>query len=127
MRGGKYSLFEAGTRVPFVTYWKGKISPARSDALVSQVDIMSSLAALVESTVTGQDSENLLDVFLGSTKDGRSELILEATTRTAYRKDNWVLIPPYKGPAINKNVNIELGNDTEFQLYDLEADINQQK
>ena len=24
LRGGKYSLFEAGTRVPFITYWKGK-------------------------------------------------------------------------------------------------------
>ena len=27
LRGGKYSLFEAGTRVPFITYWKGKIKP----------------------------------------------------------------------------------------------------
>ena len=25
LRGGKYSLFEAGTRVPFMMYWKGKI------------------------------------------------------------------------------------------------------
>ena len=27
LRGGKYSLFEAGTRVPFITYWKGKTKP----------------------------------------------------------------------------------------------------
>src|SRR5690606_27887013 len=27
LRGGKYSLYEAGTRVPFVTYWKGTIEP----------------------------------------------------------------------------------------------------
>ena len=27
LRGGKYSIFEAGTRVPFITYWKGKIKP----------------------------------------------------------------------------------------------------
>ena len=26
LRGGKYSLFEAGTRVPFITYWKGKLN-----------------------------------------------------------------------------------------------------
>ena len=27
LRGGKYSLFEAGTKVPFISYWKGKINP----------------------------------------------------------------------------------------------------
>jgi hypothetical protein len=35
LRGGKYSLYEAGTRLPFITYWKGKIQPATSDALIS--------------------------------------------------------------------------------------------
>jgi arylsulfatase A-like enzyme len=39
LRGGKYSLFEAGTRVPFITYWKGTIEPASSGALISQIDI----------------------------------------------------------------------------------------
>ncbi len=37
------------------------------------------------------------------------------------------MIPPYEGPAINKQVNIELGNDEEFQLYDLSQDRGQQK
>ena len=27
LRGGKYSLLEAGTRVPFFVYWKDKIKP----------------------------------------------------------------------------------------------------
>lgn len=36
------------------------------------------------------------------------------------------MIPPYRGPAKNKNVQIELGNDTDFQLYHLAQDINQQ-
>ena len=33
LRGGKYSLYEAGTRVPFFVYWKGQIKPAVSDAM----------------------------------------------------------------------------------------------
>ena len=126
LRGGKYSLFEAGTRVPFITYWKGKIQPTVSDAIVSQIDILSSISALVNSGIKGKDSENLLPVLLGTTKKGRESLILEATTRTAFRKGAWVLIPPYKGPAINEEVNIELGNAEEFQLYNLKEDINQQ-
>ncbi len=127
LRGGKYSLFEAGTRVPFITYWKGKISPGTSNAIVSQVDILASLATLVANPARGMDSRNLMDVFLGKSNNGRTELILEATTRTALRKGDWVLIPPYDGPAINKNVNIELGNAEDFQLYNLSEDIEQQQ
>ncbi len=126
LRGGKYSLFEAGTRVPFITYWKGNIEPGVSDAVVSQVDLLSSLAQLVGSEARGTDSEELLEVFMGKDNQGREELILEATGRTALRKGNWILIPPYNGVAINKNVNIELGNAKEYQLYNLSEDLGEQ-
>jgi len=126
LRGGKYSLFEAGTRVPFITYWKGHIEPGVSDALVSQLDLLSSLADLVGSDKKGEDSEDLLDVFLGKSKQGRDQIVLEATSRTAFRQGDWAMIPPYEGPAVNKSVNIELGNDMKYQLYNLKDDIGQQ-
>ncbi len=126
-RGGKYSLFEAGTRVPFITYWKGKISPGISDALVCQLDLLTSLADLVGSKKRGTDSEDLLNVFLGKSNDGRKQLVMEATSRTALRKGNWIMIPPYEGPAVNTQVNIELGNSSEFQLYNLDQDWGQQE
>ncbi|MCE6991176.1 arylsulfatase [Dyadobacter sp. CY323] len=125
LRGGKYSLFEAGFRVPFVTYWKGTIKPAVSDAVVCQLDLLSSLAHLAGQEVKGLDSQNYLDVFLGKSKKGRNELILEASSRTALRQGDWVLIPPYNGPAVNKAVNIELGNSKEYQLYNVKTDIGQ--
>ena len=124
-RGGKYSLYEAGTRVPFITYWKGKIEPGISDAVVCQIDLLSSLAKLVGSEVQSKDSEDLLDVFLGKKQKGRDQLVIEATSRTAFRQDDWVMIPPYDGPAVAKNVNIELGNMKEYQLYNLSEDIAQ--
>jgi len=127
LRGGKYSLFEAGTRVPFLTYWEGTIQPTTSDAMVSQLDLYSSLAALVGSESRAQDSNNLLDVFLGKSQEGREELIIEATSRTAYKKGDWVMIPPYKGVKVNERVDIELGNDDVFQLYNLKNDIGQQE
>ena len=126
LRGGKYSLFEAGTRVPFVTYWKGEINPGVSDAMVSQLDLFSSIAALVESNESTDDSKELLNVFLGKSNVGRDEMVIEATSRTAFRKGNWAMIPPYKGPAINKYVNIELANSADYQLYNLREDISQQ-
>ncbi|MHB0756727.1 sulfatase family protein [Polaribacter sp. M15] len=126
LRGGKYSLLEAGTRVPFITYWKGTIQPKVSNALVSQVDLIASLANLVDADINKTDSQNLIDTFLGKTNNGRENLIIEATTRTAFRKGNWVLIPPYKGPAVNKIKNIETGNSKQFQLYNLKDDIGQE-
>ncbi|WP_215224865.1 sulfatase family protein [Echinicola shivajiensis] len=126
LRGGKYSLFEAGTRVPFMVYWKDKIAPQVSDALVCQMDLLNSVAELVGNEQKDLDSKNLLDAFMGKTQKGREELVLEATSRTALRQGDWIMIPPYKGPAVAGHVNIELGNDSEYQLYNLKDDIGQQ-
>ena len=125
-RGGKYSLFEAGTRVPFFTYWKGKIKPGVSDSMVSQLDLLSSLAQLVGSEVRTADSLPLLELLMGQSDEGRDEMVIEATSRTAFKRGDWVMIPPYEGPAVNDKVKIELGNDSDFQLYNLSEDIEQQ-
>ena len=126
LRGGKYSLFEAGTRVPFFTYWKGKIKPGVSDSMVSQLDLLSSLAQLVGSEVKTADSLPLLELLMGQSDEGRDEMVIEATSRTAFKRGDWVMIPPYEGPAVNDKVQIELGNDSNFQLYNLTEDIEQQ-
>jgi len=125
LRGGKYSLYEAGCRVPFFTYWKGKIKPQVSGALVCQVDLLESLAALVGTEVKPTDSQNLKDVFLGKSTKGRKNLVLEANTKTAYRSGDWLLIPPYSGDALLEEVNIEIGCSTDYQLYNLKEDIGQ--
>jgi len=126
LRGGKYSLYEGGTRMPFITFWKGRIEPSESDALVSQIDLLSSLASLVGSPVRAKDSKDLMDVLLGNSNQGRDRLVLEATGRTAFRKGDFKLIPPYDGPAVNRRVNIELGNADDYQLYNLREDIGEQ-
>ncbi len=125
LRGGKYSLFEAGTRVPFITYWKGQINPAISDEIVSQVDWLASLSNLVGSEATTQDSQGLLNLLLGKSNKGRDNLIIEATSRTAFRQGDWVLIPPYKGPQVLQNKGVETGNSGQFQLYNLKDDPHQ--
>jgi arylsulfatase A-like enzyme len=126
LRGGKYSLFEAGTRVPLITYWKGKIKPAVSDQIVSQIDFLNSIASLIGSEIRSKDGIDLADVLFKNSGKGRTELVLEAQTKTAFRSQNWVLIPPYSGPKRSLNVNIELGNDEGYQLYNLDNDISQQ-
>ena len=125
LRGGKYSLLEAGTRVPFFTYWKGQIKPLVSDVLVCQIDLLESIAKLVNVDVKSTDSQELLDVFMGKSAKGRTNLVIEANTKTAFRQGDWMMIPPYPGDPILEEVNIEMGNDKDFQLYNLKKDIGQ--
>ena len=35
------------------------------------------------------------------------------------------MIPPYKGPALNNSVNIEVGNSKKYLLFDLDSDLAQ--
>ena len=126
LRGGKYSIFEAGTRVPFITYWKGKINPGVSDAVVCQMDLLASLANLVGTEDTTTDSKDFLSVLMGESKVGRENLIIEATGKTALRHGDWLMIPPYKGKNFREKVGIEVGNLPEFQLYNLKEDAGQQ-
>lgn len=126
LRGGKYSLFDAGTRVPFMVYWKGTIKPKVSDALVCQIDLLASLADLVEVNVDKQDSENILSALLGKSKHGRDNLVLEAGSKTSFRTGDWVMIPPYKGAPMSWNSFVETGINTEYQLYNLKKDPSQQ-
>ena len=127
LRGGKYSLFEAGTRVPFIAYWKGRIQPNVSDAIVCQMDLMASLGKLVGMDENTTDSQNLLATFLGESKTGRDHLIIEANSHTALRSGDWMMIPPHKGNAMNKHVNTETGIASEYQLYNVSNDMGQKK
>ena len=127
LRGGKYSKFEGGTRMPFIVSWPGHIKPGISDALVCQVDFPASLAALTHQQLApgdAPDSYNVLDALLGKSARGRDYLVEEGYG-LAILKGKWKYIPPSQGVKVDKTVNIELGNDTEPQLYDLSRDIGE--
>ena len=127
LRGGKYSLFEAGSKVPFIAYWKGKINPNVSNEIISQIDLLNSISTIVGIDYKSKDGVDLSNLILNNKGKGRKELIVEASTRTAYRKEDWVLIPPYNGREIHKEVNIELGNSKDFKLYNLAKDPSQRE
>jgi arylsulfatase A-like enzyme len=124
-RGGKYSSFEAGTRVPLLARWPARI-PARttSDALFCQIDFLATFAALTGESIPegcGPDSRNLLPALLGEDRNGREHLVQQAGA-LSIRKGRWKLIEAARGPAVNRQVNIETGNLGQVQLYDLTAD-----
>ena len=130
-RGGKYSAYEAGARVPTVVLWPGRVRAGGvSDALVSQVDIFASLASLVGSELSDDsaiDSQDLLDVWLGESAEGRDYLFKQSVPTAALRMGEWKYIEPVEafvnaGHFIAEK-GIESGASLEPQLYDLSVDI----
>ncbi|HOW65782.1 MAG TPA: sulfatase-like hydrolase/transferase [Candidatus Paceibacterota bacterium] len=96
LRAGKYSLFEGGTRVPFLVRWPRRVRPGVSDALFSQVDLPATLAALAgrgADTAPMPDSMNLLPALLGESTMGRRHVIQHAN-RLAVRQGSWKFILP---------------------------------
>jgi arylsulfatase A-like enzyme len=129
LRGGKYSTFEAGTRVPFIVRWPGRVKPGVSDALVSQVDFLASFAALTKQALgadAGPDSVDTLAAFLGESKQGR-ESVIEEAGGLALRHGSWKYIEPNKRQRMNQETGIELGNSPEPQVYDLSKDPGETK
>ncbi|HOW71231.1 MAG TPA: arylsulfatase [Phycisphaerae bacterium] len=123
-RGGKYSIFEGGTRVPMLVRWPRRVRPGTSRALVCQVDFLASFAALVERKLAPEDGPDSLDVLpalLGDSRNGREELVEQAST-LALRRGDWKYIEPGKGAKRNAATNTELGNDSRPQLYNLGDD-----
>ncbi|WP_026905082.1 sulfatase family protein [Pedobacter glucosidilyticus] len=125
-RGGKYSAFEAGTRVPTITYWPSKIKPGVSNALFTQVDLYHSLAKLTNSKLNSNealDSFDALPLLLGKSKKGRKYIIEEAFT-LAIRNRNWKYIHPVSmaTPEWLNDKNVEAGLSKNVQLYDLKTD-----
>ncbi|MBU6300606.1 MAG: arylsulfatase [Verrucomicrobia bacterium] len=124
LRGGKYSKFEGGTRVPFMVRWPARIKPGVSDAIVSQVDFPATFAALTGQALDpaeAPDSRDVLPAILGESPAGRQEVVLQGNG-LALRAGRWKYIMPAKGPKTSVSTGTELGNDPGPQLYDLESD-----
>ncbi|MBO9700345.1 MAG: sulfatase-like hydrolase/transferase [Sporocytophaga sp.] len=125
LRGGKYSIFEAGTRVPFIVRYPGKVKPGVSNALISQVDLIASLSTLIGQSTPKEavDSQNQLNALLGKDRIGRKDLVINTQSGGAYAivEERWKYITPTDGQAKSRT-NVELGNSPSPQLYDLKAD-----
>jgi arylsulfatase A-like enzyme len=98
-RGGKYQIYEGGNRVPFIARWPGKVRVGQSDALLSQVDLLASFAAMVGGKIPpgqARDSRNYLGALLGDENDGAGIILECSPGEVAIRHGHWKYIaePP---------------------------------
>jgi arylsulfatase A-like enzyme len=129
--GGKYSVYEGGTRTPFITCWPGRIAPGTSDEIVCTIDLPASLAALVGQPLPDdacRDSFDLLPALLGEPGAvGRDHLIQQdngSSGAFGLRVGNWKLLRHDNGMARNRVVEGPLANTKvpRYQLFNLASD-----
>jgi arylsulfatase A-like enzyme len=120
-RGGKYRVYEGGTRVPWIVRWPARVAAGQeSAALVSQVDLPATFAALADAPLpagAAPDSVNVLPALLGEQPQGREELVEHARV-LALRAGPWKLIEGPEGKG---------GKKGRPQLYNLDDDPGEQR
>lgn len=128
LRGGKYSAFEGGTRVPLIVRWPGRVNAGEtSEALISQIDWLASLASLTGARIplgAAIDSRDNLPSLLGTDSVGRDYVIEQASNHAlSVRSLDWKYIEPSQGgPMVSWGPKIETGYLMSPQLYDMKAD-----
>ncbi len=123
-RGGKYSAFEAGTAVPFIVRWPARVPAGKvSDALVSHIDDIASLARLVGAEIPlggAPDSRDQLATWLGESDEPCPFVVEMAANRAlSLRNKRWKYIEPSRGAAYLELTGIESGYSQTPQLYDI--------
>ncbi len=129
--GGKYSVYEGGTRTPFITRWPGRIEPGTSDKIVCTIDFAASFAALVGKSLASDqcvDSFNVLPALLGQPNaSGRQYIVQQnngAKGTYAIRDGDWKLLRHDR----EKTYNLVLTDRRKrspiprFQLFNLRDD-----
>ena len=128
-RGGKYNVYEGGTRTPFITRWPGTIPVGISDNVVCTIDLPATAAALAGVSIPPgacRDSVNLLPALLGQPNAvGRTSLVQQDNGRSGsygYRSGNWKLLRHDSGRTSNLLLRLQRHEVPKFQLFDLSKD-----
>ena len=130
-RGGKYSAYEAGTRIPFIIRWpEARNAGTTSSALVSQIDLYASLAdycGIEIPDTEAADSRNCLKALRGDAKTARKWVVEQNLNNTlSLICGDWKYITPNAyAPARINETDTELGNSPQQQLYNLSKDIGE--
>lgn len=137
-RGLKRDIYEGGHRVPFLIKWPGVTEAGTlSDALVSQIDYMGTLAGYLGvelAAETAEDSHDLLPLLAGKTPKVRESHVHNTyPNQYAIRMGDWLYIDGKSGYAGAKRRNkawekkrgYPADDDQPVQLFNLKQDIAQ--
>ena len=127
LRGGKFSTWEGGLRIPFIMSWNEKIKPGENDKIAAQIDLLPTFAAMLNQNLGDRkiDGFDLSGMLFDDEPSPRREFVYyqSGMKLEAVRKDNWKL-HFYKNDAPVKLLyNLEEDIGENGSLYDLHPEI----
>lgn len=140
-RGVKRDLYEGGHHVPLMIKWPGVTKPGSvCDALVSQIDLMATIASALEFELpddAAEDSHNLLPLIRGDVNSVRETHVHNTRAdQYAIRQGDWLLVNHKTGYLSRRNPDWErrhqypsadgpVGRSSSVELYHLKSDLGQ--
>jgi arylsulfatase A len=137
LRGLKRDIYEGGHRVPYIVKWPGKVAAGKvSHELVSQIDVMATVAAVVGYKLPkdqAEDSHDLLPLIMGESSKGPRSTHIHNTRadQFAIRSGDWILLDTTHGYMSGRNAAWEnkygyKKDDNKIgQLFNIKEDIGQ--
>ncbi len=125
-RGGKYSIYEGGTRTPFITTWQGTIKPGLSEQMVCTIDLATSVAKITGQKIAESafpDSFDVADALLGKENAKGRDHLLQQPNRgptLALRIGDWKVLS-YANSKPQKHLTYQKAAG-KYELYDLSND-----
>lgn len=128
-QGGKYNVFEGGTRTPLITRMPGTVGVGVSDDVVCTIDLATSLAHWAGVDVPDDsclDSLNMIDALLGRPGAvGREHLIQQDNGQSGslgFRVGDWKLVVHRSKKSSNRHLRLKRTTVPEFMLFHLPTD-----
>jgi arylsulfatase A-like enzyme len=129
LRGDKHTIWEGGTRIPFIVSWPGKVKQGTiSNDIIAIMDVFATIAeitgdGLPDDKNIAPDSHSFLSELLEMNHTPRTSLVTaDMNGMQAVRMGNWKLIDnklPDEIPE-SRRKNIDVPN--QLQLYNLADD-----
>lgn len=141
LREGKGTAWEGGVRVPFIAYWKGRISPGQvCDRMGVNIDILPTIASLTGAPLPALkiDGVDLSPLFRQPRANGpRDEFAYyyDRNNLKAIRKGKWKMVFPHQSQTYLNSGAIGANGfpgktgqvKVAAALYDLEKDPGEQE
>ena len=135
-RGLKRDIYEGGHHVPFLIKWPGVTRAGTvCDALVSQIDIMATLASSLGFDLpkdAAEDSHDLVPLIKGEIEKVRDSHVHNTRDSSyAIRHGEWILVSGKNGYMSGRNKaweakrNYPADNDSDVELYHFAKDPGQ--